>query len=51
MKKYKVKFKVRLLPLEGGITPIVVIGWGLGIFMIHLLFFTFTVQKRDDNSK
>ena len=46
MNKYKVKFKFRLLPLEEGITPIIVIGWGLGVFMIHLLFFTFTVEKK-----
>lgn len=48
MKRYKIRFKIRRLPLDvsgNKVTPIIAIGVGYGIFIFQLLWFTLSIKK------
>ena len=48
MKRYKIRFKIRRLPLDvsgNKVTPIIAIGVGYGIFIFQLLWFTLKIKK------
>ena len=50
MKRYKIRFKIRRLPLDvsgNKVTPIIAIGVGYGIFIFQLLWFTLNIRRYD----
>ena len=50
MKRYKIRFKIRRLPLDVSgdkVTPIIAIGFGYDIFIFQLLWFTLNIRRYD----
>ena len=50
MKRYKIRFKIRRLPLDVSgdkVTPIIAIGVGYDIFIFQLLWFTLNIRRYD----
>lgn len=48
--KYKIRFKIRRLPLDvsgNKVTPIIAIGVGYDIFIFQLLWFTLNIRRYD----